>query len=518
MTSLLNPPETESSEVEALVAQIEQLKHIVRLLKQQKSHQDSEFVLQREAAFKRELHAKDKQIESLEGAFSHLRQEGKEELLFLHQQIDHLKADLQAARQQVETEGALLHACKETLVRKKEEVSDLQLRLGEMEARLHILAKDKTDLLDQSERARQQVLAVREEVKAKDEQLAEWRTTHHRQQQSLSSVEVQLNEAQKQHCLLQNALTDSCRDRERLVTIKAQLEADIQRLHQEKADLEARQRRALEERSQHALELQQQAEKILHEQRLRQEREAQLDAMLTRIQTLQTEVEHANETAALAEARAKEWQAQLQQQEDQRTQLEKDLQLTLQQRQKALDEQANLQRQCDALQGDLQASQQHLAKKMKESARLHESLEESGVRRRELEKLLEDAKRHAVELETDIEKGRKREKEAEDRHQAKLAEAQASGAHWQDEYRKAHAKAVQLEEAQRRLQELESKYQKVSEILANLGQLFDTAPKKSVEPLPKPPEPQKVSVATSEKDLFSGQQAPKRTKQNLFDL
>jgi chromosome segregation ATPase len=400
---------------------------------------------------------------------------------------------------------------REEITRLQSSLEEAQQTARDAEARHQTFQKEKTDLLDQLERSRYQLLSGKDELRSKEEQINDLMASGQRNKQQLAAMELQVADAQRQQCLLQTALNDLRRDREALLRSKTGLEADVKRHQQEKLDLEAKLQLSIEDRAKKASELQ-------HEQRMRKEREGELDSLRLASHEAQFAFQKAQETALLAESQHRKLASDIESKERQNEDLTKQLISLRQDKELVEEELARTRRTLDGRDGDLHAAQQHLAKKVKESARLTERVEENGQRIHDLELSNEDLKKRYATLEAETDKYRKREKEIEDRAQQRILEAQAAATRWESEYARMYTQWQQSEDNNKKLRAMEVKYKQVSAVLAGL---LDAPQAASLEPSVKPvvtdqATPTAPQPPMEDQDLFS-QQPQKRAKRNLFD-
>lgn len=457
----------------------------------------------------------------------------KEELETLYSQMESLKATLsqsaEVARALEVAEAKRQHAAEQCRARTEQlqnlehEIESVRASMThatqmfrDLEARYQGSIKEKADLVEQAERARQSYQTFKEELKSKDDLLIEAQQAKQRAKQQLTAMEQQLGDSQRQQCNLQMALTDLRRDRESLLKSKSTFEVDLKKVQQERASLESKLQQALEERTRKATELQQQIDKTLFEQGQREAIEAECNG-------LQTTLQQARDTLAHAEANQHRLSTDCETKERRIEELDK-LFGQLKREKGAIDDELNaLRRTLEIRENDLQTAQQHLAKKVKESARLNERVDEAEKRTQELEQARNELRTRLTAMDAELEKERKREAEIETRCQQRILEAQGAATHWEREYARIAQQLVQAEEANKRLRELEAKYNQVSSVLANLGQFF-TPPAATAAPAPTPvakPEAdlpkEQPQASPEEQDLFSSTQPQRRPKRNLFD-
>ncbi|MDP1836187.1 MAG: hypothetical protein Q8K75_09735 [Chlamydiales bacterium] len=547
----LKVSEEVADEISALTRQIAALKDMVKKSQAEVRRLQGAITVYHEAplrdkqrleSLQRTLKEKDVQIHHLEEfkvlyqrAQEHVHQiqlelqeqkvNAAEEQQNLFLQIDILKSSLKStddkhqehvrtARELQEENNAytaLLDGMREELTRLQTGLEEAQQTARDAEARHQTFLKEKTDLLDQLERSRHQLLASKDELRTKEEQVNDQQASGQRTKQQLAAMELQVADAQRQQCLLQTALNDLRRDREALLRSKTGLEADVKRLQQERLDLEAKLQLSIEDRAKKASELQ-------HEQRMRKEREGELDSLRLASHEAQFAFQKAQETALLAESQHRKLASEIESKERQNEDLTKQLISLRQDKEQVEEELVRTRRTLDGRDGDLQAAQQHLAKKLKETARLTERVEENGQRIHELELSNEDLKKRYATIEAEADKYRKREKEIESRAEQSVLEAQAAATRWESEYGRMYTQWQQSEENNKKLRAMEVKYKQVSAVLAGL---LDAPQAAAVEPTlrssvvdqatPTAPQP-----PMEDQDLFS-QQPQKRAKRNLFD-
>jgi chromosome segregation ATPase len=486
--------------------------------KDQVIHQLEEFKLLYQRA---QEHVHEQQLE-----LAQLKREAFDETQSLYLQSDTLKSSLKEAveKNQVQLQiikeleeeksaySALLDGMREEIASLNESLEQAQQLTRDSEARLQLLQKDKIDFLDQLERSRHQLLATKEELRSKDDQINDLQASRQRHMQQLNSMEQQVSDAQRQQCLMQTALNDLRRDRETLQRAKAGLEADVKRLQQERLESEAKLQLALEDKSKRAAELQ-------HEQRMRKEREAELEAQRQVANEAHFEQQRTQEALLLANNQIQKFSSDMEKKEQHIEEITQQLVRTRQDKEQIEDELARTKRSFEGRESELQAAQQHLAKKVKESARLTEKLEETAQKIYDIENSNEDLRKRLAIAEAEAEKYRKREKDIEDRSQQKVAEAQAATSRWESEYARVFAQWQQSEEACKKLRSMETKYKQMSVVLAGLLDTPATPadvsfPSSASLPVEAPPPP---PPRNDEPNLFQEQTAPKRMKRNLFD-
>lgn len=575
--------EDSSLELQALTGQLEALKKLLKqkqdevntLHKQQEDAPSPRERLRYEAA-QRSLNEKDERIKQLEEfkilyhrsqeqihelQLGHMQAETEavEELQLLHAQIDALKGVVrkheesfrQENEKREETFAAIRHAeaDKEDLQQRTQillyeltttraELESLRIQADkfhqaahEAESRYQSALKEKTDLIDQIERSRQQLLAAKEESRAKDDEIAKANSARDRAKQQFAGMELQLNEAQRQQCHLQTALTDLRRDREGLLRARTNLENDFKRVQQECHDWETKLQQAHEEKAKRSLEIQQHVDKSLQEARQRQVLEGDLEALNTKVLERQIELQTLRDQLFISESQQKKMTQELAGKEQHYDELQKQVNQAKQSHEATQEEMARIRRLLETRDTELQTAHQHLAKKVKETARISERLDDTQGRIQQFEHAAEELHRKYRLLEEEIEKSRKREKESEERAQQRILEAMAAAARWEAEYTRMHGQWQQTEESNKKLKELEAKHKQVSGILANLGQFFNAPVAEVPSVIPAPQisihmeepvlyEPQAVGelLQHEEQDLFVAAQPQKRAKRNLFDL
>ncbi len=546
------------SEVEALTAQITVLKEMLQ--KSRAVPQDR----QRLDALQRTLHDKDQEIRQLQEfkiLYQRLQTSQKQ---FLREQdkliADHqlLQHDLKAARtyadelnQELETLYGQMQTIKEAYQKVEEErlrcadeqqqqvlalqtleeqcrnqAKHLECLEDEMEAlknsssatlkstndlqeRYQEAIKEKDELADYAFHTRQELLALKEDVRNKDDQIKEAIAAKQRSKQQVTTIELQLSESQKQQCHLQMALTDLRRDRESLQKSKTAIEAELHKNRLEKSELESKLRHALEEKNRRVSELQQQLDNAVYEQSIK-------DELVKKVEDLQAIIQQSHDVVAYAEANYQQLAAELQAKNAQLDELTHQLSEIKRTHNTFQDELANVQRALEVRDAELQMAQQHLAKKVKDSARLSERAEEAERRANEMEQMRDEARKRLISLESDIENDRRRQSEQETRWQQRINEAETKWKHWEKEHSRTFQQWQQAEESNKQLRELEVKYNQVSTMFANLGQMFSPPRTVEAEPL-KPSKVESKLQAMEDQDLFAAPEPQRRPKRNLFE-
>ncbi len=547
--------EETSAELEALVSQITSMKSLLTKSQAESQRLRNEAVSsqrdrQRFGALQRMAQEKEQRLKQLEDfqALYHRAQdqlqqaqqrndESAEELQSLYGQIESLKSSvregekaraqiaqkldqrteaLEAAQEQCRARTTQLEEFKQELEALHHDIAETVQVIRDLEARYQGAIREKADLVDQAERARQQLLGLKEELKARDIIVTEAQTSKQRYKQQISVMEQQITETQRQQCQLQMALTDLRRDREALQRSKSGVEVDLKKAQQERIELEGRLQQLSEEKNRKVAELQQQNDKVSHEQRQREQCEKQA-------QELEEHLRAANEALSHGTAQQQKLAEDLGNKERQLEELNTQIVQLRQARDLAEEELSKYRRTAESRDADLQQAHQHLAKKVKESARLAERLEESEGRQRDLDQLCEDLKRRLIASEAEVDQARRKETEVENRCQQRILEAQGTANHWEREHGRVLQQLQHAEETNKRLRELESKYNQVSGLLANLGQLFDgskiqeKAPERPKVMPTEQPAAEKPAVRAEEQDLFSSPPPQRRPKRNLFD-
>lgn len=196
--------------------------------------------------------------------------------------------------------------------------------------------------------------------------------------------------------------------------------------------------------------------------------------------------------------------------------------------------------------GRVRTAQQHLAKKMRETALLNDRIEEQNAELGVLQSRFEEAQLKMAQLQTHIDLQQQQEKQLQEKLHEQIKTAETQIHKWEDKYFHMYDKWQITESSNRELKALEEKYSQMQALVANLGSLLgaplvgvsvtpvNVAPVKlSEEPLPKrsavvvqQPSPEvkaEIRNASQPEALFSDQglfdrpEPPVRYKQNLFD-
>lgn len=182
---------------------------------------------------------------------------------------------------------------------------------------------------------------------------------------------------------------------------------------------------------------------------------------------------------------------------------------------------ARMRRTLEERDSELKAAQHHLAKKVKESARLAEIQEETEQRAARLQKDLGDHRTALEEIKGDLTRLQQRETQLQEQLNEQMQSAEAKMAKWETEYFKVVEQWKEGEVKTRRLRQLEEKMQQLRANFVELDHLF-APPSPVPEPSParEPLQVKEPPVPLASADLFTLPKPPPtagRVKQHLFD-
>ena len=190
----------------------------------------------------------------------------------------------------------------------------------------------------------------------------------------------------------------------------------------------------------------------------------------------------------------------------------------------------NVQLLADEKESQVKLAQQHLAKKMKETASLHEKLEEQKIQILEMQNQFNGSQTKMAELRSLLETKQQQEKRLEEM----LNESMKSSSRWEEKYFGIADKVQEMEMRYKELKKIEEKYLHLQAVLSNLGNTFDSPVHKTQsEPanhaipqeIKSPERPASPKKEVSEErqqeknpgDLFTMPQNTPKPKQTFFD-
>ena len=124
--------------------------------------------------------------------------------------------------------------------------------------------------------------------------------------------------------------------------------------------------------------------------------------------------------------------------------------------------------------GRLKVSQQHLAKKVKESTLLAERIEEQEINLNDLMLTINQQKNQLMQLQMSIDFYQKEESRLQDQLQEAIKTAEIHAAKWEEKYFKLIDKLQDYENTIRDLKEMEKKHNQMRSMLSNLGSFMGT--------------------------------------------
>lgn len=166
---------------------------------------------------------------------------------------------------------------------------------------------------------------------------------------------------------------------------------------------------------------------------------------------------------------------------------------------------------------EIKIAQQHLAKKVKEAARLSEQQEESELRADRLQQEMSDIRSLCDALKAENNRLYKRERELQDQIQEQAQAAETKCAKWEEEYFKVVAQWKETDAQVNKLKQLEEKYAQLRTLFGEIDRFKETIPAVPLiqEKLEHSHEP--LQAPSTMIDLFSSPKPPVRIRQNLFD-
>lgn len=138
----------------------------------------------------------------------------------------------------------------------------------------------------------------------------------------------------------------------------------------------------------------------------------------------------------------------------------------------------------------LKVAQQHLAKKVKESALLSERVEEQQNSLGEMSQLMDQQKTQIVQLQASVDLYQRQEKRLQDQLHDALKGTESQAAKWEEKYFRMYDKWQESENKIRELRKFEEKHLQMQHLLSNLGNFmgssFNNAPASADEGLSSP--------------------------------
>lgn len=210
---------------------------------------------------------------------------------------------------------------------------------------------------------------------------------------------------------------------------------------------------------------------------------------------------------------------------------ETQLQELMQQLQNLQDEKHHIEEERDQIkalleecENQLRVAQQHLAKKMKESALLNEKLSEQQNYSFDNQNLVEQQKIELVQLRANIEFYQKQEKRLHDQLNEAFKGNEAQASKWEEKYFAMHEKWQESENRNRELKKFEEKHLQMQSLLTNLGSFMGTSfhPSKSIftgegELVEKPTRHLTAESSSFEDESFE-RNSPFEERYDLFGL
>ena len=165
----------------------------------------------------------------------------------------------------------------------------------------------------------------------------------------------------------------------------------------------------------------------------------------------------------------------------------------------------------------LKVAQQHLAKKVKETALLTEKVGELQISLKDHEQALELQKTLATQLQASVDLYQRQEKKWQDQLHDALKGTETQVAKWEEKYFRMYDKLQESEARVRKLEELEKKHQQMQHLLKNLGSFMGSSLGPPAAGFLQAAESISKGESQDEKyDLFGMKPAADKYKPNLF--
>ena len=120
----------------------------------------------------------------------------------------------------------------------------------------------------------------------------------------------------------------------------------------------------------------------------------------------------------------------------------------------------------------MKVAQQHLAKKVKESALFTERVEEQQNSLAEMDQILEQQKTQIVQLQAGVDLYQRQEKRLQEQLHDALKGTESQVSKWEEKYFRMYDKWQESENKIRELKKFEEKHQQMQHLLANLGKFY----------------------------------------------